>query len=125
MPKANVYADEEVATFLNRLPRHLTFSEMAAACLERFGAERAWSRSKIIRYWEDSHPVRKGRASRVDLDDEVRAFLNDLVGRQTLKQLVAACQKKFGLERSPSRSTIHRYWQRVRRERAVAARRRI
>lgn len=118
MPKIDAFVDEEVRGFLDHLPRHLTFSEMASACLDRFGVERTWSRSKIIRYWDVARPVHKGRASRVDMDEEVKGFLEDLFGRLTLNELTAACRERFGKERSPSRSSIHRHWLRSRRSRS-------
>ncbi len=119
MPKTDAFNDEEVRIFVDRLPRHLTFSEMASACLGHFSTERAWSRSKIIRYWQAANPVHKGRAARVDADEEVKEFLEDLFGRRTLDELVAACRARFGAERSPSRSAIHRYWMRARRRRTT------
>ena len=120
MPKTDAFADKEVAAFLDHLPRHLTFTEMAAVCLERFGVERTWSRAKILRYWDAFHPVRKGRSRRVDLDGELRAFLDDALGRLTLDRLVAACVARFGKERAPSRSAIHRYSQMSRRSRVAS-----
>jgi hypothetical protein len=120
MPKTDAYEDEEVREYLDHLPRHLTFSEMADACVRRFGATRAWSRPKIIRYWDFSHPVHKGKAARVDSDDELREFLDDHLGRMTLEKVTMACKDKFGSERSPSRSAIHRYWKNSRRTRSKA-----
>lgn len=113
MPKTDVYNDLEVRAFIDGQDRHATYTEMAEACLERFGAERAWSRSKIIRYWQSSRPIIKGRPQRVDEDPDVRTFVEDRLGRLTLDEIVALCREAFG-GRAPSRSAIHRYWQRTR-----------
>lgn len=115
MPKTDAFDDEEVERFVERLPRSLTFTAMASACLEQFGPERAWSRSKIIRYWQATHPIRKGRASRLDLDPEVRDFVEDLLGRVTIESLVTRCRERFGTERTPGKSSIHLHWLRMRR----------
>lgn len=115
MPATDAYDDREVREFLDRQPRHATYTDLAEACLARFGAGRAWSRSKIIRYWQANHPARKGHPARIDGDREVRAFLDDRMGRLTLDGLVSACREVFPPLRCPSRSSIHRYWQKVRR----------
>lgn len=114
MPVKNAFDDDEVAAYLDRLPRHLTYSQMAEACERRFGKTRAWSRSKIIRYWEAAHPPGKGTSSRIDKDAELRDFVTDRLGRMTFDELVRACRERFGTAHSPSRSTLHRYSQRLR-----------
>lgn len=115
MPKTDAFADEEVRVFLDLLPRHMTYSGMAAACLQQFGESRAWSRSKIGRYWDAFHPSGKGRASRIDFDPEVAEFIDTRIGRFTLNAIVKECQGLFGSERTPSKSSLHRYWKRSRR----------
>jgi hypothetical protein len=107
-------ADREVADFLDRLPRTMPYSEMAAACAERFGPERAWSRAEIILYWERRLPRKWGRFSFVNKDPEVAAFLEDRLGRLTVGEARAACLAQFGPDRTPGRSTIHRFWSRLR-----------
>ncbi len=114
MPKTNAFSDAEVGEFLDRLPRHITYNEMASACARQFGAERAWSRTKIVRYWNATHPARKGKTARIDLDPEVRDFVEDRLGRMTLDELVVACRDRFGPERSPSSTGIHCHWKRLR-----------
>jgi hypothetical protein len=106
--------DRGVAAFLDRLPRQMTYTQMAAACLERFGADGAWSRTKIAEYWKSRHPRGVGRVSRIDLDPELRDFVEDRLGRLTLDELAEACGERFGPERSPSWSAIQRYAQRRR-----------
>lgn len=111
---AETYADAEVREFVEGLPIQATYSEMAAACLERFGPERAWSRTKIICYWQSHHPVGERSRSRIDLDPEVRDFVVDRLGRITILGLVAQCRERFG-NRAPSKSGLDRFWQRWRR----------
>lgn len=104
----------DIANFLEELPRTLTFSEMAEECRRQFG-ERAWSRSRIVRHWYRIHPARKGTASRLDCDADVRSFVEDRLGRLTLDQIVGDCRREFGEQRAPSRSSIHRHFKKVRR----------
>ena len=52
--------------------------------------------------------------SRVDRDPEVATFLAENLGRMLLKDATAACLKRFGADRAPSRSSIDRYWRRLR-----------
>ncbi|MGL5447483.1 MAG: BRO-N domain-containing protein [Rhabdaerophilum sp.] len=46
-------------------------------------------------------------------DFEVRDFVTLLHRQSTLAAAVAACRARFGAERSPSRSAVHRYWLRL------------
>ncbi|WP_096700196.1 hypothetical protein [Magnetospirillum sp. 15-1] len=117
MPKTNVYDDEEVREFVDQLHRLATYSEMAEVCLEKFGPDRAWSRSKIVRYWQTERPAHKGYRNRIDGNKELRNFIDERLGRLTLDELATECVKEFGAKNSPSRSSIHRYWDRVRRRR--------
>lgn len=53
--------------------------------------------------------------SPIYLDPEVADFLYAEIGHMTLEQAREACAARFGANRTPSRSAINRYWQRVRR----------
>jgi hypothetical protein len=108
------YDDEGVRAFIEQQPRHLTFSEMAAACVQQFGPERAWSRSEIEAYWHRTHRPRFGPVSKVDRDPEVRDFLADRLGRLTLDETIRECRKEFGADRTPGRSSVHKFWSRLR-----------
>lgn len=108
------YGDAEVRAFIDRAPRRLTFSELERECRRRFGAERAWSRSKIARYWHGKRGVRRGVASRLERDTEVRDFVEDRLGRHSIVSIVTECRRRFGAGRAPSRSAVHRHWQRLR-----------
>lgn len=109
----SAFDDAEVRAFIDGEPRHSTYTELAEACLERFGPDRAWSRSKIVRYWYATHAAKKGKAFRFDADPEVRSFLLDRFGRFKLTEIAVAARAEFG-DRAPSRSAIHRFWKRVR-----------
>jgi hypothetical protein len=116
MPKID--ADTDMKAYLDQLPRHLTYSQMAEACLRRFGQRRAWSRTKIEQYWAMLHPPCNKPLSRIAADHEVRDFIDDRLGRLTLDMIVVSCRGQFGVERTPSRAAIHRYWQRSRQQNA-------
>lgn len=53
--------------------------------------------------------------SRLFGDPEVAVFLYEALGRMKLTDADVACQQRFGTNRSPSKATIGRYWQRLRR----------
>lgn len=101
------FADREVRDFLERLPRG-PFSAMAAACLDRFGAARAWPRDKIIAYWRLVHPIRRGGVSPIEFEPDIRDFIDDRLGRMSFDCITEACRERFG-DRAPSRSSIGRY----------------
>ena len=105
--------DQEVEDFIRSCPRSMTYSEIGQAIRERFGEERAWSRTRIFNFWEEVNEASKGRPCMIDLDPEVMHFLDDRIGRVKYDDLAAECRQRFGV-RAPSRSTIHRYHQRVR-----------
>lgn len=52
--------------------------------------------------------------SRVDRDPEVAAFLAECFGRVLLKDTYTECRERFGADRTPGRTTIQRYWKRLR-----------
>jgi hypothetical protein len=110
------FDDAEIRAFIDAQPSELTYSDLAALCLKRFGPERAWSREKIALYWLASHPARRGgESSKILGQPDVLPFVQDRVGRLTVDEIVTACRETFG-ERAPSRSAIHRYWQKLRRD---------
>lgn len=51
--------------------------------------------------------------SRIDRDPEVATFLAECLGRVLLKDAYASCVERFGGDRSPSRATIARYWDKL------------
>jgi hypothetical protein len=112
------FADTEVRAFVDQLDRTASFDEMAAACLDRFGPARAWSRPTMVAYWDVTHPRRQGPTSQIDRDSELKELIDKLIGRFTLDEIRADCVARVGASRAPSRSTIHRYVLRYRRARA-------
>jgi len=50
---------------------------------------------------------------KIENDPELRAFVDDVIRHLTFDEAVAACRQKFGQSRAPGRSTIHRYWTRI------------
>jgi hypothetical protein len=73
--------DQEVEDFIRGLPRAITYSAIGAAILDRFGADRAWSRTRIFNFWCAEVETTKGRVTRLDLDPEQREFIEDRIGR--------------------------------------------
>ena len=53
--------------------------------------------------------------SRLFGDPEVSLFLYETLGRMKLADAFIACRERFGADRSPSKATIGRYWQQIRR----------
>ena len=107
--------DQDIADYIEKLPRHLTFTRIADACRKRFGP-RTWSRSRIVTYWHATHPPMAGRPFRIAGDADVRTFVEDRLGRLAVDRIIDECRRKFGPTRTPSRSAVHRYWQKVRRD---------
>lgn len=107
--------DAEVRRFIDRAPRRLTFSELEREVRRRFGQDRAWSREAIARYWHRTQPAGPESPSRLAQDPELHDFVEDRLGRHTLDEIVAACRRRFGAARTPSRSALHRRWQKLRR----------
>lgn len=56
---------------------------------------------------------RPGR-SPIEQDPEVAVFIAERLGQITIKQIRSACERTFGIARTPARSSVHRYWQRLR-----------
>jgi hypothetical protein len=63
----------------------------------------------------NSHLIRKsaGNKSRFAIDCELRAFLDTVDRYYTTSQLRALMVEHFGADRVPSRSSIHRYLQKI------------
>jgi hypothetical protein len=53
-------------------------------------------------------------SSPIDRDQELAAFLAEGLQTMIIRELHAACLAKFGAARTPSRSAIHRFWNRLR-----------
>jgi hypothetical protein len=55
----------------------------------------------------------KGSVSPIDRDSELAAFIRPQLGRTGLHAIAAACEARFGKQRAPSKSAIHRSWMRL------------
>lgn len=51
--------------------------------------------------------------SPIDGNAEISAFIDARLGKMYIDDITQACRRQFG-DRAPSRSAIHRYWQRRR-----------
>lgn len=103
-----VFADSAVRDFIRRAPPHMPYSELAELLRREFGEARAWPAERIRRYWLAVTPTAKGR-SRIYSNPAVQAFLDDRIGRMTIRELTAACAATFGPGLAPSHSAIGRY----------------
>ncbi len=113
--------DPAVVAWVEAQPRHLTYSELAAACLQVFGPARAWNAERLRRYWQQHHPTLT--QSLIDRDPEIVSFLRERVGRISVDQMLEQCRAFYSRDRVPSRSAVYRWVQREReREAASAAR---
>lgn len=59
--------------------------------------------------WRSEH--RPGVPSLIDLDDELRSYIDAQAERMSYVELAKACRQQFGRGRSPSKTVIARYWQ--------------
>jgi hypothetical protein len=110
MPDRN---DPEIRAFV-ALSRAGSYSEMAADCLARFGAERAWPAALLAEVRREVRPPRPGTRSPAGEDSEVMAFIEDRADLVALDALVSAGRARFGRSRFPSRSALHRLIQQIR-----------
>ncbi len=108
--------DREIEAFILDQPRTVPYSDLERAVRARFGADCGWNRDRIVAFWQQATTVKPGTPSRLDQDPEVRQFIDDRLFRLTLDEIHAACLEAFGATRTPARSSLHRYSQRVRRK---------
>lgn len=119
MPSGRL-TDAEIIAWVDAQPRHVTYSDLAGACLRAFGPERAWDAEMLRYYWQGKCLGTK--RSPIDLDTEMLAFLRDHIDRWTIADMLKLCQARFTPERVPSRSALYRW---VSRERVHRARQRM
>jgi len=55
----------------------------------------------------------QGRLSRIEYDPEIESFINNLDRYYTGKDLLAMIEKRFGKKRTPSKSSLGRYLQKI------------
>ena len=56
---------------------------------------------------------RPGRLPRIEHDPEIESFINNLDQYYTGKDLLAMIEKRFGKKRTPSKSSLGRYLQKI------------
>jgi hypothetical protein len=61
-----------------------------------------------IKEWREQH--RAGHPHKILRDPEVEAFVEDALARMTFQAIADACLERFGPERAPRKSAVHRYW---------------
>ncbi len=105
--------DTQIRNFLLSAPRDKLYSELAREIVKRFGADRAWSRQQIFDLLNEEG-IRQKCRSRIYNDPEVRDFIEDRLGRRTLREIESECRQRFGESRTPSKTAIHRHWARMR-----------
>ncbi len=63
-----------------------------------------------------------GSISKIDKDQELADFITKLLQSHKLAEIERLCFEKFGVDRAPSKSSIHRFWCRLNSSKSVAKR---
>lgn len=63
-----------------------------------------------LRPGERRHHHMMGAPSKIERDAEVRDFVIRNITSMTFGQLAQACRQRFGADRAPSKSSMHRFW---------------
>lgn len=61
-----------------------------------------------MKEWREQH--RASLPHKVLRDPEVEAFVETALPSMTFKAIADACLERFGPERAPGKSAVHRYW---------------
>lgn len=112
-------APDPTVTILRRLEERLTVMEKAGHKLGELFAEpfeTALSLTHVVELWFDQSRQRRPKFWG---DVEVRGFLLAMHRQATVDQVRERCIQAFGEERTPARSAIHRFWQRLDRLKAA------
>jgi hypothetical protein len=67
-------------------------------------------RAKVLVEWRRQH--RRGTPSLLEVDQELRAYVDLEIVQRTFADLVLMIRETFGPERSISKSSLSRYWRR-------------
>jgi hypothetical protein len=51
-----------------------------------------------------------GTPGKISGDPEIAAFVDELLATTGMVKIAAACKERFGPERAPGKSAVHRYW---------------
>ncbi|KQX34110.1 hypothetical protein ASD04_17875 [Devosia sp. Root436] len=69
----------------------------------------AFRKDREAAYTHHVSKVRLASRSRIARDPELAQFILQAAETMLIKEIVAACEERFGVERAPSRSSIHRF----------------
>jgi len=104
--------DTELAAWLRQHRAGGKLEDILAACIDRFGVDRAPSRTALAAFLHAAgRRGRHGDGRRLDRDPEVAEWLLSEAPKRTLAQLIAACSHRWGAKRTPSRSAAARFLQ--------------
>lgn len=53
--------------------------------------------------------------SRIEADPEIASLLRERLGKIAVSSIIAECLERFGARRTPSRTAVYDFWQRLRR----------
>ncbi|CAI8971060.1 hypothetical protein [Methylocaldum szegediense] len=67
-------------------------------------------RAKVLVEWRRQH--RRGTPSLLEVDQELRAYVDREIVQRTFADLALMIRETFGPERSISKSSLGRYWRR-------------
>ena len=112
-------APDPTVTILRRLEERLTAMEKAGRQLSELiiaPVESALSLTHVVELWFDQSRQRRPKFWG---DVEVRGFLLATHRQATVDQVRDRCAEAFGEARTPTRSAIHRFWQRLDRLKAA------
>ena len=112
-------APDPTVTILRRLEERLTAMEKAGRQLSELiiaPVESALSLTHVVELWFDQTRQRRPKFWG---DVEVRGFLLATHRQATVDQVRERCAEAFGEARTPTRSAIHRFWQRLDRLKAA------
>lgn len=107
---SRIWLDDELRRFVDAHADTMSYQALVEACRSRFGSERAPSRSALGRYWlVRSKGETKRYPLRIEMNPDIKAFIDELLRHMSFKQIEDAARERFG-RRAPSHSAIHRYF---------------
>ena len=102
--------DPELAAWLRENAGAGRIDDIHAACVREFGPSRAPSRTVLAAFLHRiGRRGRHGDRRSIDGDPEVAAWLRAEAAQHTQMDLRLACRKRYGVARTPSRSTLSRF----------------
>lgn len=99
----------ELERWLTQTAPHMTLSALHTACVARFGSKITHGRSALHRRLQHLGVATAGKSGRLALDPELATWMAAECHNGTLDQWHDAGVTRFGPDRTPSRSALHRY----------------